>query len=370
MRSSLAFESQLKLYLLAHGVRIDPEAERAWEVRFKGPVSLSEYASTSGICVYTTSGVYVNAPFVEEFTQESEAHFVFTGEDFAIDWHGARVPVSVIPVPGFHHTTYSDNGTDYPYTDRCRISPIEGCGWICKFCNLPYEMRYRKKSKDALLRVVQLAERDELSPARHVLISGGTPKPEDEAWIDEIYAFIAGNSPISVDVMMPARNDFGYPAWLRSVGVNMVSLNIEIWDPARARRIMPQKFRLGRDHYLRYIEAAVHAFGAGFVQSLILVGRAVEPIESTLEGVQALVDRGCIPVLSPFRPDPRTPMEREAPASIEEMSHVYEATLEICERAGTGIKPGPRCIPCQHNTIAFPDGSDFYIPLGGDLTKR
>lgn len=378
MRSTFTFEQELKLYLLAHGIRLDPEAERAWEARFGGPVSLSEYASTSGICVYTESGVYINAPFVEQFTMTSEAHFVSEADGFAIDWRGARVPVSVIPVPGFHHTMYTDGGTVYPYTnvgvthtDRCRISPIEGCAWVCTFCDLPYEKRYRRKPKDELLRVIQLAQSDDLSPARHVLISGGTPKPEDEPWVDEIYAFIAANSPIPVDVMMPARHDMSYPAWLRSVGVNMLSINIEVWNVLRAMRIMPNKARqLGRDHYLAYIEKAVQAFGVGFVQSLIVFGEAIEPIESTLEGVQALVERGCIPVLSPFRPDFTTPMGKKPPASEAEMRQVYEATLEICERAGTGIKPGPRCVPCHHNTIAFPDGSDFYVPIGGDLTKR
>ena len=205
----------------------------------------------------------------------------------------------------------------------------------------------------------------------NILISGGTPRPEDEPWIDDVYAFIAQNSPIPVDVMMPARHDMGYPAQLRSVGVNMLSINIEVWDIARAMRIMPNKARqLGRDHYLKYIAEAVKVFGVGFVQSLIVFGEAIEPIESTLDGVRALVERGCIPVLSPFRPDFTTPMGKKSPATIEEMRRVYSETVEICDRSGTGVKPGPRCVPCHHNTVAFPDGSEFYVPLGGDLTSR
>ena len=375
--SSFTTEQELKLYLLAHGARIEPEAERVWTERFQGPMSLSEYASTSGICVYTASGNYINVPFIESFTKTTEARFVFDGE-FAIVLREDRVPVSVIPVPAYHHTVYSDDGVEYPYTnigvthtDRCRISPIEGCAWVCTFCDLPYEKRYRKKPKQELLRAIQLAKDDPLSPARHILVSGGTPRPEDEPWIDDVYAFIAQNSPIPVDVMMPARHDMNYPAWLRSVGVNLLSINLEIWDVAQARRITPNKARLlGRDHYLKYIEGAVKVFGVGFVQSLMVFGEAIEPVESTLEGVRALVERGCIPVLSPFRPDFTTPMGKKSPATIEEMRRVYSETVEICDKSNTGVKPGPRCVPCQHNTVSFFDGSKFYVPFGGDLTSR
>src|SRR3989344_7260776 len=165
--SSFTFDQELKLYVLAHGIRLDSGAERAWTKRFRGPVSLSEYASTSGICVCTASDVWIYAPFIEDFTKGSAARFVSTGEGFGIAWRDVVTPVSVVPVPEYHHTTYNDGGTDYPYTnvgvthtDRCRISPVEGCAWVCTFCDLPYEKRYRKKPKGELRSVVYLAEDD------------------------------------------------------------------------------------------------------------------------------------------------------------------------------------------------------------------
>lgn len=368
-------ERDLKLYVFAHGLYIDPAAEKAWIERFRGPLSLSEYASTSGVCLYTESDVYINAPFIESFTQGSEASLIYR-DGFLIAFRGDEYPVGVVPVPAYHQQSYVDDGVSFPYTnlgvthtDRCRISPIEGCAWRCKFCDLPYEFKYRKKPADELLEVIRIAANDPLAPARHVLISGGTPKPVDEGWIDGIYERIARESPLPVDVMMPARPDFDYPAWLRSVGVNMLSVNLEINDVNIARKITPNKARqLGRELYLNYIARAVDVFGVGQVQSLLIVGESAEPLESTLEGVRELVDRGCVPVLSPFRPDPHTPMATLPPPSVDEMQRVYDATLKICAKAGSGLLPGPRCVPCQHNTIAFPDSSDFYVPLGRDLT--
>lgn len=366
-------DQHLKLYALANGVTISERAQAAWLDQFGGPMTLAEYASTSGVCINTKQGVYINAPYLESFAVGSDATLDFE-EVFLLRLGAISREVDVFPVPAYHGSTYIDGGVEYPYTnlgvthtDRCRISPIEGCAWKCTFCDLPYEMRYRMKPKEELLEVVKIAVSDPLTPARHVLISGGTPRRRDEAWIDDIYAYIAQNSPIPVDVMMPARPDMEYPRWLKDAGVNMLSVNLEISDPDRALEVTPNKAKLGRQHYLDYTEVAVEAFGHGFVQSLMVFGAAIEPIESTLAGVRDLVDRGCIPVLSPFRPESNTPMGVCPPATYDEMVRVYEETLEICERSGTGLKPGPRCVPCHHNTVAFPDGSDFYIPIDGDL---
>lgn len=375
--NTLTPEQDLKLNILANGIRIDPEAEEAWRDEFQGPISLNEYASTSGICLKIedgSDGVWLNAPYTQEFTRDADAQLRYNG-GFVVARAGVEYDTSVVPVPAFHSRTYTDDGVEHPYTnlgvthtDRLRISPVEGCGMRCDFCNIPFELRYRKKPPEELLRVIEIAKDDEQTPARHVLISGGTPKRSDEEWEDDTYEFIMSESPLPVDIMMTPREDPGYLRRLNAAGINSLSVNIEVFDPTRARALIPSKNRrFGREGYLDYIERAVNELGVGRVQSLILFGVAIEPIESTLEGVQALVNRGCIPVLSPFRPDPRTPMENDPPSTEEEMRTVYEKTLEICEQAGTGVKPGPRCVPCHHNTVTFSDGSDFYIPLGKDI---
>lgn len=373
-------EQDLKFNVLANGINVDPTAEEAWREQYQGPISLNEYASTSGICLKVedgAEGVYLNAPYTQDFTQNATATLRHEGS-FIVSHGDVDFPTEVIPVPAFHGTMYTaEDGTQRPYTDfgvthtdRIRISPIEGCGMTCKFCNIPYELRYRKKSAEEMLEVIQIAKNDEQTPARHVLISGGTPKPADEPWEDAVYERVAAESPLPVDIMMTPREDPGYVRRLNSAGVNSLSVNIEVFDPERARKLTPNKaHRFGRQGYLDYIEKAVDELGVGRVQSLILFGVSIEPIETTLAGVQALVDRGCIPVLSPFRPDARTPMEHDPPSTEHEMKVVYERSLEICERSGTGIRPGPRCIPCHHNTVAFDDGSDFFIPLRKQITN-
>lgn len=384
--TDLSAAELLKFRLLANGIQVSQDAGIAWRERFRGPLTLGEYATTAGVGLVIADDLYVNAPV----DNGAVAVLALVDECFVVVDGDIAVEVGVVPVPAYHGRTQIDIIDDsvQPYTsygvthtDRCRVSPIAGCAWKCHFCDLPYEFRYRKRHEENLLEVIRAAEGDELSPARHVLVSGGTPRApmsaragrparNDEAWIDDVYAFLAQHSPLPVDVMMPPRRDRGYPAWLRSTGVNMMSINLEISDPARAREIASAKSRVGRQHTLDYIEAAVEAFGIGFVQSLVVVGCAIEPIESTLRGVQDLVDRGCIPVLSPFRPHHLTPLADAPAATLEEILSVFLATREICHSSGNRVRPGPRCIACHHNTATVPDGTTFYFGPEDDLTDR
>lgn len=378
---SLSFDELLKFRLLADGVSVSDTARTAWLERFGGPLTLAEYATTSGIALVLPGELYANAPLTP---REDAPVLRFAHDGFFISYSDCETPVDVVPVPLFHGETQVDerDGRAYPHTkygvthtDRCRVSPITGCAWRCKFCDLPYEFDYEKRHAENMLNVIRVAEHDPLAPARHVLISGGTPRrgrhgASDEDWIDETYAYLAGSSPLPVDVMMPPRRDMSHPEWLQSIGVNAVSINMEIFDAARARALAPAKSKLGREHYLAYLERAVESFGIGRVQSLIVFGSAIEPLESTLRGVRDLVERGCIPVLSPFRPAASTPMRSLPGATMQEMIDVYLETLDICDAAGNGIKPGPRCVPCHHNTVTLPDDSAFYRGLDADVTDR
>jgi len=130
-----------------------------------------------------------------------------------------------------------------------------------------------------------------------------------------------------------------------------------LYNEKIAKQIVPDKYAITRSYYLKFIETAVDIFGNGKVQSLLLVG--LEPIEDTLKGVKELARIGCIPVLSPFCPGGQTPLENHPRPTAETLISIYEESDAICRV--NGIKLGPRCKPCQHNTLTFPDSSNFYI---------
>jgi biotin synthase-related radical SAM superfamily protein len=190
-----------------------------------------------------------------------------------------------------------------------------------------------------------------------VLISGGIPKFKHSKYLRDVYQEIISSFPnVHIDIMMiPDANLIDIEA-LKNIGLYELSVNIEIFNNDIARRLMPQKHRLGRDTYLKFIERAANTFGVNRVRSMLLVG--LEPIEDTLAGVEAIARRGGIPVLSPFRPDPSTPLRDFPVLSAKFMEEVFLKASEIVARHGT--KLGPRCIPCTHNTLTLGDKSDFY----------
>lgn len=245
-----------------------------------------------------------------------------------------------------------------------RISPIDGCALTCNYCDIPFDKaadmpQYRGgKQIDNLLESIDMALVDEQLPAEHILISGGTPRKRDYGYLTEVYEAVGQKyNGIDVDIMMvPMPGILDLPR-LKRAGINGFSINLEIYNQEIALKIMRNKAKASRELYLDFIEKAVEEFGVGKVRSLLLVG--LEPLEDTLRGVEELAKRGCDPVLSPFRPDPKTPLANIPPPSADDLSYVFAASMDIIGRYD-GIKLGPRCIPCMHNCLAISDGSDSY----------
>jgi len=358
---------KLKIGLMTHGMVVTSSAREAMAGDTNAPLTLADYASTSGISMELEQGIWVNAPFKDHnpnFVNDNvDYELSFTNGLFFVTFEDREIKARPIPVPAYH-TGKASNGEPYrnlaiTHTDRVRISPIEGCAIVCKFCDLPYEFRYRTKDVNDLVESVKVALEDQIQPARHVLISGGTPRPEDYDYQNEVYRAVASAFPgVDVDVMMVPMPGLLDAQKLKEVGINGLSINLELYNEERARKIMPGKYKASRKLYFDFIEQAVPFFGEGKVRSLLMVG--IESLEDTLKGVEALAQRGCDPVLSPFRPDPSTPMRTELPPSEDFLKEVYFRSREIVERY-PGVKLGPRCIPCQHNTLTFPDNSGKYF---------
>jgi biotin synthase-related radical SAM superfamily protein len=136
---------------------------------------------------------------------------------------------------------------------------------------------------------------------------------------------------------------------LKELGVNEFSINIEIFNREIAKKVMRKKYDLGTTHYLDFLESSAEIVGGNKMRSMLMVG--LEPMEDTLAGVRAIAERGCVPVLSPFRPDPATPMRDASPPTADFMRETYLRAHEITTELGTPL--GPSCIPCGHNTLSF-----------------
>ena len=63
-------------------------------------------------------------------------------------------------------------------------------------------------------------------------------------------------------------------------------------------------------------------------------------------------------MLSPFRPAPHTPLEHEPAPSAGFLADVFLRARDVAARHGARL--GPKCLPCQHNTLTLPDGTEYY----------
>ena len=141
--------------------------------------------------------------------------------------------------------------------------------------------------------------------------------------------------------------------------MNEISINIEVFSEAHAKEVMRHKYNQGLDFYLEFIEQAAEALGPARVRSMLMVG--LEPMEMTLAGVAAIAERGGVPVLSPFRPDPATPLRDWKPSNAADLEETYLRAVDIAASRGTEL--GPDCPPCTHNTLSFVNpGSSYRYP--------
>jgi hypothetical protein len=356
--TELTQAENLKFDLLARGLALT-EGARAHIVGGNGdrPMSPADYASTSGLILCLEGEVWVNAPVAEHnpnFVADPACELDVEGGHLVVRGGDVEVPARFWLPPRYHEGV---NGRGEPYSgyafthgDRVRVSPIEGCSMTCKFCDLPYEFRYRTKRVEGVVDSVRVALADEVQPAAHVLISGGTPRDRDIDYVREVYeAVITGFPEVAVDIMMVPIDGLLDAAWLDALGVNELSVNIEVYDREIAGGLMRRKAAQGLDHYLEYIEKSSACLGEGRVRSMLMVG--LEPLSSTLEAVAEICRRGGTPVLSPFRPDPVTPLRDEAPPSAADLREAYLRARDVV--AGLGGVLGPTCAPCTHNTLAF-----------------
>jgi hypothetical protein len=357
----------LKIDLMTEGMRVSPEVwDYVGQTYGSEAVTTGDYATTGGVILRLASDVYVNAPF-----QGSNPNFVnITRRRLAVDESGLILrgkgiehPVEFVPVASYHDLPSSHGGLqrDYAVThgDRVRLSPVVGCSIACDFCDIPdVTPEYGGvKPPPAFVEATQLALDDAVQPAEHILISGGTPRKVDYQAELDVYAAVAEAFPtVPLDIMMVPMPGLIEPANLKAMGVDTLCLNLELSNADIAAQHMNNKLKASRRFYYERIAEAVEVFGLGSVRSLLLVG--LEPLEDTLSGVRALAELGCDPVLSPFRPDPNTPLKDTPPASKTLLHEVYKRSREIVDQY-PGVLLGPRCITCQHNTLTVPDGEGY-----------
>jgi hypothetical protein len=274
MSTTLSAAQRLKFGLLAEGIEISQLARKALLASTEdGDLTPADYASTSGLILQLDDDVWVNAPIIDH-----NPNFV-TGPRYVLDYgvggffvHGLGLasPARFWPPPRYHGQAARFGPLNHfvvTHGDRARLSPLRGCAMTCTFCNIPYDDPldvYGTKPVDAMLEAARIAICDQRQPAHHMLISGGTPKRPDFDFLQEVYRRVLLEFPqVPVDIMMvPLPGLLDLPL-LDKLGLNEISINIEVFSQSRAAEVMRHKYNQGLTFYLDFIEQAAAALGPG-----------------------------------------------------------------------------------------------------------
>lgn len=299
----------LKIDLMLNGIRVDDGA-----VKILGLNQDYEYTGiTGGLDILLPHNTWVNVSFLEDFAKKSPYELIQRDAKTFIKMGDESVKVNIIPKPDFYKLKTTTG------IHLSKIGSMHG-GYVaitpntrCEFFNMNIECRYcagnfnASGNKGALYTVEEVLETVEAAhkegKAEIVYLSIGFSQDPDGG-IEFLKPYIKAikkhfNTLVAVEALPPKDNHFIDETY--AVGADSVLYNIEIFDEKLFKDICPGRDRLiGRDRYMNALKYAAKVFPNGTVATHLIVG--LEPIESTIKGIDFLTGIGVIPILPIYRP--------------------------------------------------------------------
>jgi hypothetical protein len=359
----------LKFELLIFGSRLPKRTCRAL-CELRHPDLTIRDGIAGGLDIRLFNDVFINVPIKESLALLSPFSIeVDTGGQFLLAHRGEPyMPITVLPQPTYVGKTTA-RGTPYEevgqlFTDRLGIAPFLSCrnardeGTACRFCEIGNGSSRPPLHPDDIREVMQWCSAHPEIGMRHVLISGGSPPKKSWGTYLSLVELVCSSSKGPVYVMIEPPSDSSHLRALKALGVRELGMNLEVFDRSLAKLLMPGKGKLSLSLYRAAFTEAVRLWGRdGAVRSILIAG--LEPPESTLSGVEELCRLGVMPILSPFRPIPGTPLQFYSPPSPQMLVDIWMKAQAICESEGMTL--GPTCICCQNNTITLPVNNSYRL---------
>ena len=231
----------------------------------------------------------------------------------------------------------AQGGLHVMYSNECSLKDL---GEDCLYC------AFNERAKDGTLNKVllksprQVAEAYDIARqagvANHFRITGGfvPERRELEYYLDVADAIKERYSSFYGCAVVGAPADLSVISKYREAGFDNISTNIEVWDKNIFAAMCPGKEKRngGWQHWVDALEYSVDIFGKGNVHSAIVGG--LEPLESTLEGIEYLASKGVVCHFSAFRPEKGTPLEGYRSPEAEWHWELLDKATDIFRRYG------------------------------------
>ncbi len=356
---------EIKIQILIYGIVITNEAMSVITATKKIPQSVRSGAS-NGLDIVLPSGVWVNAPVSRKSSDDSALILDFKRNTFCLEKRISSIkrdiPVAVVPRPDYYGVTTTSNipmnQIGQIFADRIGFGLINNCYFWkkerrCAFCSIGVnvENEIHTKRTDDIIETLLEALRDNTLPPKHILISGGT-FPQN-GWSTKPFSDLAKqirqHTDIPIYLMAVPPVDLSELSKLKESGVSEIALNIEIFSPTVAKKIIPGKFKeVGVAKYLDAIRESRRYWSVNQVRSLLVAG--LETMQSTLEGVSTILDAGATPILSAFRPLNGSMLANQETKKPGWFLELYYYASELASNYGLTL--GPECNACAANCIA------------------
>lgn len=366
---------ELKLELATRGLRVDPTVRLG---AAPGELATLDLRLPQSLCVTAPIDERRAAGSPFRLVREGERHLLVGTNGDA----GERIEVRPVAPPRFH-SRRTTRGTPMRRIAAARgahllVSPSTACGYSvqgtpCGFC---------------VEGARSLVERDAVTPAevlevvraaldegrfRSVYFNSGFFEGEDGgiAFLAPYIEIVRRHFDVLVaaQVHPPASN-----AWIDrtyALGVDAVSYNLEVWDPEiLRRRCVGRAHYIGRERYLEALARAGEIFPRGAVWCDLVLG--LEPIESTMAGIDALAALRVVPVVALHAGQEPPP----AAAVRDVLAHLSEAVRRHDIRIGWVRDLARGITPFEARSFTHGRGVDGLGPwtvahwrLGGLVTR-
>ncbi len=315
----------LKLDLGLRGVRLDPSA-RDVAPGFDAPTPMLDLVLPDDVRV----SVAVAAEDAPLLVAEGKRLFVVPGNG------GPRVEVRNAALPRFA-ARQTSRGVPMRRVatvlgNHLLVHPGTVCGFSvhgapCRFCLEGARGPTDRASMPTVADVVEVvrAAFDE-GVASLVYVNGSPFEAEDGgmAFLAPYIEAIRKHFDTLVAVQTHPPKALSWIDRTYAMGVDALSFNLEIFDPELLNRHCIGRSRyIGRERYLEALEHAAKVFPSGTVWTDLVVG--LEPLESTIEGIDTLTAMGVLPVVGMRRPATAGVSALAPDAVVPLLAHLHRA---------------------------------------------
>ena len=204
-----------------------------------------------------------------------------------------------------------EGGFSVSYSTECSLKDK---GEDCMFCAVNERAKDGARAQVLVKSPRQVAEAYDLARkaglGNHFRITGGyvPERRELEYYLDVADAIHEKYNDFFGVAIIGAPEDLKIVEKYKEAGFKNISHNIEVWDRHLFAALCPGKEKRngGWQHWLDALEYSVDVFGKWNVHSTIVGG--LEPIQSSLDGIEYLASKGVVCHFSAFRPEKGTPL--------------------------------------------------------------